>query len=712
MLFAVSSDTTALTISPGAVDNNRKRSWQYRDQCYPVRVIKSTRSPRGPPRFDNLLSRLYNSQDDESDSDGMVNPRNCNEESNQSKNDPQNSGAENDSSDSTKPNILDMINPYNAGKNLRSTVESAFNLASAIASTTSSPAARLPPERRAIYYNYYLDDKLGLSTAELKDSPEPSSMWSSTPSEDYRPEVLVVGATGGLGRVLVKRLLLENKVRVRVLVRDLYSNTLNKLGTGVTYCQGDLSNMESLEYAVTDLDKIVFCAGHETVTADDDNWNSLEESLAKRTLGAEKVDREGLRNLIHAYLNVRHADYGTSQTAKRVLFKFRKSSADFDLFAVDDGSVDDRDDDDVNLVVDSAQIQANAYRNIASLSQSSWKRNKFGHGVFTGQVLRQGEAAIASARLRSRCDPSEGLDLRSGGFGGLVCRVCSNGGVYEAFLRTEAYERLGVEYVCEFRTASKSPTSNNENTSRDKFSTVRLDFTDFRARMRPDARRKAKRALGLSEIPPFVGRDVRQLGFRYRGENNSFSRNGASNSGWSRFYLALDYIKLYRGQPEPEFIYLSDARIPPVVQDGMVRDDIHRLVSSTESGQSYNILDGSIKRIGMSKVDRIPEETYFKYKGEEIIKQSGLSYTIIRVAGYNESPSTDSSAVRLQKTNKDITSVSRADLAQVVASALLEPNACNLVLYMTKSQERGVADGNIWQKFARLRSEKLQEPFQ
>ena len=56
--------------------------------------------------------------------------------------------------------------------------------------------------------------------------------------------------------------------------------------------------------------------------------------------------------------------------------------------------------------------------------------------------------------------------------------------------------------------------------------------------------------------------------------------------------------------------------------------------------------------------------------------------------------------------NKNITSVSRVDLAQVIASALLEPNACNLILYMTKAQERGVLDGDIWQKFARLQSEK------
>lgn len=62
--------------------------------------------------------------------------------------------------------------------------------------------------------------------------------------------------------------------------------------------------------------------------------------------------------------------------------------------------------------------------------------------------------------------------------------------------------------------------------------------------------------------------------------------------------------------------------------------------------------------------------------------------------------------------NKDITPISRVDLAQVIASALLEPNACNLILYMTKAKERGVLDGDIWTKFARLRSESVPEPFQ
>ena len=458
-----------------------------------------------------------------------------------------------------KPSILEMINPFNAGKSLRSTVESAIDLASAI---TNNPASRLPPNRRSIYYNYYLDDQLGLSGVELKDDPKydsttaSSSHWLSQMDDDYRPEVLVVGAAGALGRVLVKRLVLEKKVRVRVFVRDLYSDTLNKLGTGVTYCQGDLNDMESLEYAVTDVDKIVFCAGGRRHQEGDDEDQNFEAMLDQRSRDAQMIDGAGLRNLLHAYVNVRHADYGTSQAAKRVLFKFQKRPADFALFGIDDGSVDGD--------VDNSDRERSSYSVAAATSQCDWKTNKFGHGIFVGKVRRDGVSAITSLRLKSRSDPSQGIDLLSGGFAGLVCRVCSDGGVYEAFVRTEAYERLGVEYVCEFKTSSKSQTDGADGISRAKWLTVRLAFADFRPRMRQfqsqggeDAQRM-RQALGKSDIPPFMGRDIRQLGFRYRGKTNW---SGATS--WSKFYLALDYIKVYRRQPEPEFVYLSGNYLKP-----------------------------------------------------------------------------------------------------------------------------------------------------
>ena len=47
---------------------------------------------------------------------------------------------------------------------------------------------------------------------------------------------------------------------------------------------------------------------------------------------------------------------------------------------------------------------------------------------------------------------------------------------------------------------------------------------------------------------------------------------------------------------------------------------------------------------------RSDEETYFKYMGEEVLRNSGLSYSIVRVSGYNESPSGESESVRQSET--------------------------------------------------------------
>lgn len=43
---------------------------------------------------------------------------------------------------------------------------------------------------------------------------------------------------------------------VRVLVRNLYSSTLDLLGTGATFAQGDLTNYRSIVDAVSGVDKV------------------------------------------------------------------------------------------------------------------------------------------------------------------------------------------------------------------------------------------------------------------------------------------------------------------------------------------------------------------------------------------------------------------------------------------------------------------------
>jgi hypothetical protein len=658
------------------------------------------------------------------------------------------------SNDDKDDSLLGMLDPFKAGKKFRKTINTALTTIGAASS------GGLTQERRSVYF---VDDRFLEPGGALFSERNP--LLERMEEDGYVPEVLVIGATGEVGRLVVRRLLLDGRFRVRVLVRDLYSKTLNLLGTGVTYCQGDLGNVESLEYALTDVDKIVFCAGAprpdetdfqdkfqtfvqenldnatnvpSTKTKSDLEWEQLEGVLKVRAKLAEQVDCIGMQNLVRAYQNVRHADYGTSQAAKRSLFKFQDRPEDFNIFTIDDEDLEgeleeeytksepvvepattreyssstsyleedeDNEDDDVydgddyedtyadddypDYDDDDHAVSTTMRKGAAVQTQCQWIRNKFKHGVFVGKVPRGtgeigGEASIVSSRLRSREEPEMGIDL-SNGFAGFVCRVCSDGGRYEAFVRSGNYGTDGIEYVCEFATEIKQRQKGNK--SRNKFKTVRLPFVNFKP-----VQRREKSGEGETVAPPFKGKDVRQIGFRYRSENNPEKAKFEKGS-FSSFYLALSYIKVYRSQPEPEFVYLSDARIPPVLTSNMVRHDVHQLVTTkegeSEDEDSYQLLDqAALTSVAANPMTRSAEETYYKYRGEEILKNSGLSYTIVRVCGFNEVPSGEASTIDLKQSNHDMMAVSRAEVAQVCAEALLDPNALNKSLYMSKRKRK------------------------
>jgi len=194
---------------------------------------------------------------------------------------------------------------------------------------------------------------------------------------------------------------------------------------------------------------------------------------------------------------------------------------------------------------------------------------------------------------------------------------------------------------------------------------------------------------------------VKQIGFRVNSADNQDVGGKGRNSRkrqhkWLKFYLSLSYIKVYRSQPEPEFVYLSDARIPPHVKNGMVRHDVKRIESPKmmenedkvgEIGGATSLFDEKeTKRIMDNPKDRSGEELYFKYRGEEILKNSGLQYSIIRIPTLNELPSGEFSTIQLKQSNDDLTAVSRAEVAAVCVSALLDPNARNVCFYLTKAK--------------------------
>jgi hypothetical protein len=114
--------------------------------------------------------------------------------------------------------LLNKLNPFQAGQSLRKTIGDLGRL------TTLGKGLSDRTKQK-----YYLDDRFldGGGSGALLTERNPNLYRMER--DNYVPEVLVVGGTGEVGRLVVRRLLLEGRFRVRVLVRGAYSLTIQSL---------------------------------------------------------------------------------------------------------------------------------------------------------------------------------------------------------------------------------------------------------------------------------------------------------------------------------------------------------------------------------------------------------------------------------------------------------------------------------------------------
>eukprot|EP01024_Parvocaulis_polyphysoides_P016497 TRINITY_DN17344_c1_g1_i1.p1 TRINITY_DN17344_c1_g1~~TRINITY_DN17344_c1_g1_i1.p1 ORF type:complete len:320 (-),score=40.57 TRINITY_DN17344_c1_g1_i1:43-1002(-) len=88
------------------------------------------------------------------------------------------------------------------------------------------------------------------------------------PDEFITPEaektrVLVIGGTGRVGRILIRKLLLR-KYRVRALVRSVERAKEAGIPPSVELLEGTVEDYDSIRQACMDCEKIVYCAGPKT----------------------------------------------------------------------------------------------------------------------------------------------------------------------------------------------------------------------------------------------------------------------------------------------------------------------------------------------------------------------------------------------------------------------------------------------------------------
>lgn len=395
--------------------------------------------------------------------------------------------------------------------------------------------------------------------------------------DDAPPEVLVVGATGETGRIVVRKLVLRG-YRVRVLVRDLYSSTLDLLGTGVSFVKGDLDDYDSLLEATADVDKIICAVGARTVDM------------------VEAVEHEGVKNLIRAFHDSRVQYYGRAEATKLVLFNFG-NEAHLDKW---------------KRVIPAEGDQG------AKPPRVNFQVTGSNRVAFMGHVFSK-----YSGTAEIRTTPSR-INLR--GFSGLLLRCIGDGKSYFVVLRTANGVANDVEYVMQFKSY------------KNKWDSVRLPISEFQAI-------SIKDGLPKSDAPEIDRADIRQMAIQYRKPVQSPEKDDG------RFYLAVDYMKAYRTQEQPDFVLVSCASVT-------TRD-----FSELDEKGLRAIADDDVAA--------------WKYMAENRLRRSGLTYCIVRPGAFTDQPG-GNKAIMLEQDGDVSGAISRADLAEICVKSLLDPRACNV----------------------------------
>ncbi|KAF8062069.1 HCF173 [Scenedesmus sp. PABB004] len=431
-------------------------------------------------------------------------------------------------------NPLDAVNPYALGRQARRAFDDVWGQLSSITAPTKS---------------YVFDDVL-----------DPSLQLEADPVA-ARTKVLVVGATGRVGRILIRKLLLRGYkvaalVRTREGIRDS-EGAAEGLPSAVEIVTGDVGELRDCQRAVRGVDKIIFCAAARTAFTGD----------------LVRVDERGVARLAAALQDEqwRRAKAGGrkySPAAKREVADFSKVyhqlKWDIDFVGVqgEDGSVK-RDAERANLAA-------------AEITDGD-------NLVFSGALFSRGAFAEVGADLNPLLP---GGDERLAGTEGLTLRVKSEGHTYACVLRTAE----GHSYAARFPTRPA------------RYSTVRLPWALFR----PEAEGQ----------PPLTPGAIK--------------------------HLEVDWIKALPAGAEPDFVLVSCSGAG---RGGVPADELARIVAA-------------------------------KRRGEDLLRSTGLGYTIIRPGPLVDEPG-GYKALVFDQGDRVGQSVSAADVADICLRALHEGEARN-----------------------------------
>ncbi|QIR35785.1 NAD(P)H-binding protein [Tolypothrix sp. PCC 7910] len=332
--------------------------------------------------------------------------------------------------------------------------------------------------------------------------------------------ILVAGATGGLGKRVVKRLL-ERGYQVRCLVRDI-EKARTILGNDIDLVVADITKPETLTPIVmANLQAVVCCTAVrvqpvEGDTADRAKYYQGIKFYQPEIVGdtPENVEYQGVKNLVTA------AQKSLLTPNTKLIFDFTKPSEELKNIW---GALDD-------VVMGGV-----------SASNMQFVDNT---ALFAGYVSTANSGGFASVRTKNFEPP-----FNLSGYEGLELRVRGDGQRYKFFLRTDAkWDGLGYSY---------------------SFDTVANTWIDVRipfANLTPVFRAKTVNDAPLIDASTISSLQLMLSKFEYNGAlNPKFTPGG--------FSLQVESIKAYGGTNLPQFVLVSSAGVTRPGRPGINLDE-------------------------------------------------------------------------------------------------------------------------------------------
>jgi uncharacterized protein YbjT (DUF2867 family) len=442
--------------------------------------------------------------------------------------------------------------------------------------------------------------------------------------------VLVAGATGGVGKRVVRRLLAKG-YRVRAIARDP-GRAKALLGDKVEIVFGDITIPETLTAEVMrDVRAIVSGIGVRVQPVEGDTPERAKYNLGIKFYQPEivgdtpeNVEYRGIKNLVQA------AAANLNRDGEKLVFDFTKPSTDLKETW---GALDD-------VVMGGISESSIRFANDAA--------------VFFGNVSTANSGGFASVRTRNF---NPGINLS--GYEGIELRVKGDGKRYKFFIRSNsAWDGIGYAY--------------SFDTVYNIWTTVRIPFKDlipvFRAKTVKDAA-----PIDASQIYSF---QLMLSKFEYDGELNPKFQPGL-------FQLEVESIKAYGGKTLPKFVMVSSAGVTRPGRPGI------NLAEEPPAVRLNDQLGGILT---------------WKLRGEEVLRQSRIPYTIIRPCALTEEAG--GKALMFDQGDNIKGKVSREDVAELCVYSLEQPKACN-VTFEVKEAENGEVAKNWESLFSSLKSDEL-----